>query len=318
MSATIGVLVMSYGTPESLEGVEAYYTHIRRGNPPSAEQLKELKDRYEAIVGGVFPLRENTDRQVEALQQTLNSDAGGEDVQYVCYQGLKHAHPFIEDGVEAMARDGITQAVGVVLAPHYSVMSVGGYIKRAKEKAEASGITMEFVESYHLHPELIDVLSRRVSSKLDLFEEAGAVREDVRVLFSAHSLPERILAMGDPYRDQLLETSEAIAKVAGITSWQFTWQSAGRTAEPWLGPDILDTLRDLGETQVKYVLSAPIGFVSDHLEVLYDLDIEAQALASELDLRLMRIDSLNSDPAYMSVLSDVVRTKAGQLKVQQS
>lgn len=314
----IGVLVMSYGTPESLEGVEAYYTHIRRGNAPSPEQLKELKDRYEAIVGGVFPLRENTDRQVEALQNTLNDDSRGSEIHYVCYQGLKHAHPFIEDGVEAMARDGITQAVGIVLAPHYSVMSVGGYIKRAKEKAEASGIAMEFVESYHLHPELIDVLSRRVSAKLDLFEEAGAVREDVRVLFSAHSLPERILAMGDPYRDQLLETSEAIANQVGITSWQFTWQSAGRTAEPWLGPDILDTLRELSETQVNYVLSAPIGFVSDHLEVLYDLDIEAQALASELDLRLMRIDSLNSDPAYMSVLSDVVRTKAAPFQVNQS
>jgi protoporphyrin/coproporphyrin ferrochelatase len=315
VTAKIGVLVMSYGTPESLEGVEAYYTHIRRGNAPSPEQLKELKDRYEAIVGGVFPLRENTDRQVEALQEMLNRSGG--DVEYVCYQGLKHARPFIEDGVEAMVRDGITQAVGIVLAPHYSVMSVGTYIKRAKEKADASGIRMEFVESYHLHPELIDVLSRRASAKLDQFEETGAARGDVQVLFSAHSLPERILAMGDPYRDQLLETSKAIADRAGVTSWQFTWQSAGRTAEPWLGPDILDTLRELSKSQVKYVLSAPIGFVSDHLEVLYDLDIEAQALASELDLRLMRIDSLNSDPAYMSVLSDVVRTKASQLKVIQ-
>ncbi|MEK3903692.1 ferrochelatase [Paenibacillus sp. FSL R7-0179] len=314
MANKIGVLVMSYGTPESLEDVEAYYTHIRRGNAPSAEQLKELTDRYKAIVGGVFPLRENTDRQVEALQAKLNSGQ----IQYVCYQGLKHARPFIEDGVEAMVRDGITQAIGIVLAPHYSVMSVGTYIKRAKEKAEACGIQMEFIESYHMHPELIDVLSRRVTAKLDEFEETGASREEVRVLFSAHSLPERILAMGDPYRDQLLETSEAIAAQAGVESWQFTWQSAGRTAEPWLGPDILDTLRELAESQVKYVLSAPIGFVSDHLEVLYDLDIEAQQLASELDMRLLRIDSLNSDPAYMSVLSDVVRTKANQLKVNLS
>ncbi|MDF9842203.1 MULTISPECIES: ferrochelatase [unclassified Paenibacillus] len=313
MTAKIGVLVMSYGTPESLDGVEAYYTHIRRGHAPTAEQLKELKDRYEAIVGGVFPLRENTNRQVEALQEALNKSGG--DVEYVCYQGLKHAKPFIEDGVEEMVRDGINYAVGVVLAPHYSVMSVGTYIKRAKEKAEACGITMEFVESYHLHPELIDVLSRRVSAKLDQFEETGAVRGDVRVLFSAHSLPERILAMGDPYVDQLLATSQAIAEQTNVTNWQFTWQSAGRTAEPWLGPDILDTMRELAKNEVKYVLSAPIGFVSDHLEVLYDLDIEAQALASELDLRLMRIESLNSDPAYMSVLSDVVRAKAGELKV---
>jgi ferrochelatase len=317
VATKIGVLVMSYGTPESLENVEAYYTHIRRGNPPSAEQLKELKDRYEAIVGGVFPLRENTDRQVEALQAKLNADKGGQDYEFVCYQGLKHARPFIEDGVDAMAKDGITQAVGIVLAPHYSVMSVGTYIKRAEAKAKESGVNMSFVESYHMHPELIDVLSRRVTAKLDQYVEAGAARDEIRVLFSAHSLPERILAMGDPYRDQLLETSKAIADKAGVASWQFTWQSAGRTAEPWLGPDILDTLRDLSKEQVEYVLSAPIGFVSDHLEVLYDLDIEATAIAAELDMRLMRIESLNSDPAYMSVLSDVVRSRVDQMKVSQ-
>ncbi|WP_339316038.1 ferrochelatase [Paenibacillus sp. FSL R10-2734] len=318
MTAKIGVLVMSYGTPKSLEDVEAYYTHIRRGNPPTAEQLKELTDRYEAIVGGVFPLRENTDRQVEALQAALNADKAGADVEFVCYQGLKHAYPFIEDGVEAMAKDGITQAIGVVLAPHYSSMSVGGYIKRAQEKADACNIDMGFVESYHMHPVLIDVLSRRVTAKLDQYIEAGATRDEIRVLFSAHSLPERILSMGDPYKDQLLETSKAIADQVGIANWQFTWQSAGRTAEPWLGPDILDTLQQLSKEQVEYVLVAPIGFVSDHLEVLYDLDIEATAVASELDMRLMRIESLNSDPAYMSVLSDVVRTRLNQMAAGQS
>lgn len=318
MTTKIGVLVMSYGTPKSLEDIEAYYTHIRRGNQPSAEQLKELTDRYEAIVGGVFPLRENTDRQVEALQAKLNADKTGADVEFICYQGLKHAFPFIEDGVEAMAKDGITQAIGIVLAPHYSSMSVGGYIKRAQEKADACNINIVFVKSYHLHPELIDVLSRRVSAKIDQFVDASASRDEIRVLFSAHSLPERILAMGDPYQDQLLETSKAIADKVGLTSWQFTWQSAGRTAEPWLGPDILDTLGQLSKEQVEYVLVAPIGFVSDHLEVLYDLDIEATAVASELDMRLMRIDSLNSDPAYMSVLSDVVRTRMDQIKASQS
>ncbi|MFE4713854.1 MULTISPECIES: ferrochelatase [Paenibacillus] len=317
MTTKIGVLVMSYGTPESLDNVEAYYTHIRRGNAPSAEQLKELKDRYEAIVGGVFPLRENTDRQVEALEAKLNEDKGGRDLEFVCYQGLKHARPFIEDGVEAMAKAGITQAVGIVLAPHYSVMSVGTYIKRAQAKAEECGVNMSFVESYHMHPELIDVLSRRVTAKMDQYVEAGAARDEIRVLFSAHSLPERILAMGDPYVDQLMETSKAIADKAGVASWQFTWQSAGRTAEPWLGPDILDTLRDLSKEQVEYVLSAPIGFVSDHLEVLYDLDIEATAIAAELDMRFTRTESLNSDPAYMSVLSDVVLSQVNQMKVTQ-
>lgn len=297
---------MSYGTPQSLDQVESYYTHIRRGHPPTQEQLKELTDRYEAIVGGVFPLRANTDRQVASLQETLNLMNAQADVDFVCYQGLKHAAPFIENGAQEMARDGIQHAIGIVLAPHYSIMSIGGYIKRAEAAAKESGIRMQFVESYHLHPKLIEAYANRVSQKLDQFVEAGAERDKVRVLFSAHSLPEKILQMGDPYQDQLLETSKAIADKIGITSWQFTWQSAGRTAEPWLGPDILDTLKDLSVEQVEDVLVAPIGFVSDHLEVLYDLDIEAKAIAKELDMRLERIDMLNNDPLYMETLSEVI------------
>lgn len=308
MTTTIGVLVMSYGTPESLDQIESYYTHIRRGHAPSKEQLQELTDRYEAIVGGVFPLRANTDNQVAALQATLNQMNPYQDKRFVCYQGLKHASPFIEDGVEAMAKDEIKEAIGIVLAPHYSVMSIGGYIKRAETKATELGITMKFVKSYHLHPKLLEALSQRVSAKLEQFVEAGALREKVRVLFSAHSLPARVIEMGDPYRDQLIETSRAVAEKAGVESWQFTWQSAGRTAEPWLGPDILDTLRDLSQEQVEDVLVAPIGFVSDHLEVLYDLDIEAKVIAKELDMRLERIDSLNTDPLYMETLGDCILT----------
>ncbi|OAB39872.1 ferrochelatase [Paenibacillus macquariensis subsp. defensor] len=306
MKSKVGVLVMSYGTPESIDGIEAYYTHIRRGNAPTPEQLQDLTSRYEAIVGGVFPLRENTNQQVIELQSALNRSQEQSEIEYVCYQGLKHASPLIEDGVEQMAKDGIKRAVGIVLAPHYSIMSVGSYIKRAQEKAKELGIEMSFVESYHLHPKLIQALSERVSAKLDQFEEAGAVREEVRVLFSAHSLPSRIVEMGDPYPEQLLETSRAIAEATGVTSWQFSWQSAGRTAEPWLGPDILDTLQELSVEQIENVLVAPVGFVSDHLEVLYDLDIEAQAISKELDMRLMRIDSLNSDPLYMETLRDEV------------
>lgn len=305
MKTKIGVLVMSYGTPESMDQVEAYYTHIRRGHPPTAEQLAELVGRYEAIVGGVFPLRANTDKQVAALQDTLNRLNAGADREFVCYQGLKHARPFIEDGVAEMARDGIKDAVGIVLAPHYSVMSIGGYIKRAEAKAQESGIRMSFVHSYHLHPKLIEAFAARVSRKLDQFEEAGAKRNEVKVLFSAHSLPEKILELGDPYRDQLMETSQAVADKAGVSNWQFTWQSAGRTADPWLGTDILDTLKDLSP-EVEDVLVAPVGFVSDHLEVLYDLDIEAKTIAKELDMRLERIESLNTEPLYMEALSDVI------------
>lgn len=304
----VGVLVMSYGTPCSMEEIEPYYTHIRRGNPPSAEQLAELKERYEAIVGGVFPLRENTDRQVAGLQHTLDRLTAGMDMQYVCYQGLKHAQPYIEDGVAAMAKDGITEAVSIVLAPHYSVMSVGGYNKRAQEEAAKHGIQMKCVNSYHLHPELIDALAKRVNEQLEAFVSEGAVRGEVEVLFSAHSLPARILEMNDPYPDELNATAAAVAKQCGLKGgqWRFTWQSAGQTAMPWLGPDILDTLAAVAEEGAKWVLSAPIGFVSDHLEVLYDLDIEALRTAEQLQIGFKRIRMLNDDPQYMLVLADTI------------
>lgn len=298
---------MSYGTPESLDQVEAYYTHIRRGSPPTPEQLHELTARYEAIVGGFFPLRENTNQQVNALQDRLNQVYGTEELSFVCYQGLKHAHPLIEEGVEQMAQDGIRKAVGVVLAPHYSSMSVGGYISRAQGKAKELGVEMSFVESYHLHPKLLEALVNRVDAALSKFTAKGTEKQDVKVLFSAHSLPARILEIGDPYPEQLLETSRAIADRLGLTNWQFTWQSAGQTATPWLGPDVLDTMKALAqEEQVKAILIAPIGFVSDHLEVLYDLDIEAQAAARELDVHLERTESLNTDPLYIGTLADVV------------
>ncbi|OPH48593.1 ferrochelatase [Paenibacillus ferrarius] len=302
----IGVLVMSYGTPESLDQVEAYYTHIRRGHPPTPEQLHELTARYEAIVGGFFPLRENTNKQVKGLEETLRSEHP--EVEFVCYQGLKHAQPYVEDGVEQMVKDGITEAIGVVLAPHYSTMSVGGYVKRAKDKADALGLKIDFVLDYHLHAKLVDALSTRVNNALEKFKDVD--RNEVRVIFTAHSLPEKILELKDPYPDQLLATSKVIAERVGLTNWQFGWQSAGQTAMPWLGPDILDVLRTITKEEgVKNVLLCPIGFVSDHLEVLYDIDIEAQALAKELGLHLERTESLNTDPLYMETLSDVVYTK---------
>lgn len=299
----IGVLVMSYGTPASLEQIEAYYTHIRRGKAPTPEMLADLTRRYEAIVGGFFPLRENTNKQVKALEETLNRLYPEKD--FVCYQGLKHAHPMIEEGVTQMVEDGITQAIGVVLAPHYSTMSVGSYIKRAETTAAELSLEIQFIESYHLQPKLLEALTIRVENALKLFTEVD--REQVRVIFTAHSLPERILAIGDPYPQQLLETAQAIADRLNLTNWQFGWQSAGRTAEPWLGPDILQILRTVSEDEhVQQALVCPVGFVSDHLEVLYDLDIEAQALVKELGMHLERTESLNTDPLYMEALSETI------------
>lgn len=298
-----GVLVMSYGTPESMEGIEEYYTHIRRGHAPTPEQLAELTERYDAVVGGVFPLRENTNRQAEGLQAALDAAAPG---RYAVYQGLKHARPYIEDGVAAMAADGVKQAVGIVLAPHFSTMSVGGYMKRAQEKAGELGIALQEVESYHMHPKLIEALVKRVKDAYAELEQKAGSGQPLKALFSAHSLPARIRDIGDPYERQLLETSAAVADGAGVTDWQFTWQSAGRTREPWLGPDILETLKEVAKAGYKGVLSAPIGFVSEHLEVLYDIDIEAQAVAKELGIQLVRIDMLGTDPLYMETLADCV------------
>jgi ferrochelatase len=307
----IGVLVMSYGTPASLDQIEAYYTHIRRGNAPTPEMLQDLTRRYEAIVGGFFPLRENTNKQVHALEETLNRLYP--EMEFVCYQGLKHAHPMIEEGVEQMVKDGITQAIGVVLAPHYSIMSVGSYIKRAEASAAEHSLKIQFIESYHMQRKLLEALTIRVEKALKLFTEVD--RGQVRVIFTAHSLPERILSIGDPYPKQLLETSQAIADQLNLTNWQFGWQSAGRTAEPWLGPDILQVLRTISEADhVKQALVCPIGFVSDHLEVLYDLDIEAQALAKELGLHLERTDALNTDPLYMEALSEAIHAELEGIK----
>lgn len=309
----IGVFVMSYGTPASMAQIEEYYTHIRRGRPPSPEQLQDLVSRYEAIVGGFFPLRKHTDNQVEALERRLNElaqkDVGrtsNTQPVYVCYQGLKHARPYIEDGIKQMAAEGITDAIGIVLAPHYSSLSVGTYIERAREQAEALHINIRFVESYHLHPLLLEALSSRVTSTLQRF--SGVPIEQIKVLFSAHSLPQSIVAQGDPYPEQLLETSRAIVARTGVVRWAFAWQSAGNTPVPWLGPDITDALREIAaQGEVKYVLVCPIGFVSDHLEVLYDIDIECQAVCDEHGLQLLRTPSLNSDPLFIDTLAQSVR-----------
>lgn len=299
----IAVLVMSYGTPENMDDVEEYYTHIRRGNPPTPELLQELKDRYETIAGGVFPLRQNTDAQVAGVQAELDRVAPG---RYQCFQGLKHARPYIEDGVQAIVEAGYKQAIGIVLAPHYATMSVESYNKRAYATAAELGLQLTCIDSYHLHPLLIQALGERVQEGMSRFD----TNVPVKMLFSAHSLPVRIREADDPYERQLLETSEAINQfVGGTLDWQFTWQSAGRTREPWLGPDILETLQELADAGVKQVLSAPIGFVSDHLEVLYDLDLEAKPQAAEMGVHFERIKMLNTEPLYMQCLADVIQER---------
>jgi protoporphyrin/coproporphyrin ferrochelatase len=305
----LGVLLMAYGTPRDLDEVEAYYTHIRRGNVPSPELLAQLKGRYEAI-GGVSPLNDITRREAAGLEQVLNAD-GGREVKV--YLGMKHAAPFIADTVLQMKKDGIEEAVALVLAPHYSTMSVQVYLDTALEASAACrGPRFSTVKSWHLEPALIDLLANRVhDARLCL-----TAPDQAMVLFSAHSLPKRILDHGDPYPDQLRETGEAIAIQLDLKHYGFAWQSAGRTPEPWLGPDILDVLRDLASQSVKYIVLCPAGFVSDHLEVLYDVDIECQNFVRELGIELVRTRMPNDDPAFLRLLAQVVRNHEFQAEAK--
>jgi ferrochelatase len=299
VSEAVGVIVMAYGTPASPDDVEAYYTHIRHGRPPEPEQLADLRRRYDAI-GGTSPLARRTEAQRSALQRALDErDAD----RFVVVLGQKHSAPFIEDAVSAVAQAGITKAVGLVLAPHYSAASIGEYQRRAVEAGEANGVGVAPVSSWHLEPAYIGFLAR------SLVEQLERMPDETKVLFTAHSLPERSLA-GDPYPDQLRESAEAIAEAAGLLAWagwSIAWQSAGRTPEPWRGPDVLDVLRDLGATgKADGALVCPQGFTSDHLEVLYDLDIEARQVAEEAGLAFSRTRSINDDRAVMGALADLV------------
>jgi protoporphyrin/coproporphyrin ferrochelatase len=280
------VILMAYGSPATAEDVPAYLADIREGRPVSPETIVELTERYRRI-GGRSPLDDITEAQRAALERELGVPV---------FVGMKHWRPRIAEAVEAALAGGADTLVGLVLAPHYSRLSIAGYRERL-EQALQGRAELVFVESWHDHPPFLDLLADRVRGY------------DGQVVFTAHSLPERILVDGDPYRDQLLETSRLVAERAGLADWSFAFQSASPTGEPWLGPDILEELDRLAANGVRRVLVCPVGFVSDHLEILWDLDIEAQERAAELGLELERIESLNDDPAFVRALAALVRER---------
>lgn len=292
-----GVLLTAYGSPATLEDVGAYFTHIRGGRPPSPEQVEELRERYRRI-GGTSPLRAVTAAQAEGLRRALARRASPAAV----YVGMKHAAPFIADVVGAMVRDGVREGVVIALAPHYSRMSIASYFSTAAEAAEAHGISLRPIESWHEHPGFIGALANRVRRALARFTDPSTVE----VVFTAHSLPERILSWGDPYPAQLRVTAELAAQAAGVRAWRFAYQSASHTGEPWLGPDLLEVLRTLARDGRREVVVCPVGFVADHLEVLYDIDVEAAALAQVLGLRLERAPSMNDGADFIDALADIV------------
>ncbi|HEY7068823.1 MAG TPA: ferrochelatase [Acidimicrobiales bacterium] len=295
---TSGLVVMAYGTPATPADVEAYYTHIRRGRPPTAEQLADLTRRYDAI-GGISPLAARTRAQVDGIAAALEAVEPGA---WRVALGNKHASPFLEDAVAELADAGVERVVGLVLAPHYSRGSIGEYHARAGAAAAVRGQGYTGIDRWHDEPAWLDAQAERVRST------RAPLPERTTVLFTAHSLPERVLE-GDPYADELEESAAAIAKRADLgDAWGLGWQSAGRTPEPWRGPDILDAIRELAAgDEVQGVVVCPQGFVSDHLEVLYDLDVDAAQVAGEVGLAFARTASINDEPAVMTALAERVR-----------
>jgi ferrochelatase len=295
--ARVGVVLMAYGSPRTPAELLPYYTDIRRGNPPSDEQLANLAARYEAI-GGMSPLAERTEAQRAALQAALDRTAAG---RYHVVLGFKHASPTIEQAVGELAAVGHSHLVGLVLAPHYSAFSVGQYLDRLAAAAAARCIGVSSIESWATEPAFIEFIAADVRARL------AGMPTDTRVLFTAHSLPQRILATGDPYPAEVLATATCVANALGLDNWGLAWQSAGRTPDPWLEPNILQVIDELGsDGRTRAVLVSAVGFVADHLEVLYDLDIEAADRAKGCGLAFARTACVNDDAAVMSALAERV------------
>lgn len=300
-SQRTAVVLMAYGTPRSKEEILPYYTDIRRGRPPTIEQLQDLTNRYEAI-GGLSPLKQLTEDQRDALQSELDNISPH---QFQVFLGLKHASPFIEETVAEVVELGYKKIVGLVLAPHYSSYSIGQYMDRVRAVAEPAGITVSGIDSWAREEAFIDFLAN------DMREKLASLPERTKVLFTAHSLPQRIIDGGDPYPEELRATAELVAEKVGLTrwsDWSIAWQSAGRTPEPWIGPDILEVI-DSFATQsasgepIDGVLVSACGFVADHLEVLFDLDIEAAKHAESHGIAFARTACVNANPSVMAALA---------------
>jgi ferrochelatase len=300
----IGVLVMAYGGPASLSEIPGYLADIRHGRPTPRSVLEEVTASYRAI-GGSSPLLAVTQRQVDALQTRLGA-------LYRCYVGMRHWTPWIEEIVGDMVDDGITHAVGLVLAPQFSSMSVARYQQKVVDGLDLyrGRLHFEQVTSYHDAAGLVEAFARRVQEGLERWPTE--VRDSVHVVFSAHSLPLRVLSSGDPYDDQCRETARLVAAKAGLREerWSWCWQSAGRTPEPWAGPDLGEHLETLAAAGVGHVLCVPVGFVSDHVELLFDVDHRARATAERLGMSLERPPALNDDPVFIEALAELVRDSA--------
>ena len=306
-----GVLVMAHGTPSDPAGIEPFYTSIRRGRPPTPDLLAELVGRYEAI-GGTSPLTERTRAQVEGLAGALEAVAPGE---YMVRYGAKHTAPAIEEGMAELIAAGVDRVVAVVLTPHQSSLGSGEYLRRAVDAASLAPrpVTVVTVPSWHRAPGFAGLLAERTAEALASIDSGASTR--TAVFFTAHSLPLRAVADGDPYPGQVGESASDIAGLLGLDDapdvrWGLAWQSAGRTPDPWMGPDLLAEIRREADEGTAAVVVCPVGFVSDHLEILYDLDIEASAVARSAGVAFARTRSLNDDPRFLAILAGVVQEAA--------
>ncbi len=297
----IGVLVMAYGGPNSLDEVEPYLLDVRGGRPTAAETIHEVRERYREI-GGRSPILELTRAQAAALESALNQDG----LQFKTFVGMRHWRPFIKDMLAEMAQAGITRAVGLVMAPHYSRMSIGAYYKKVEEVN--SPIEIARVERWHLLPGYLAALVDRVRAALEKFPAHR--RSEAHVIFTAHSLPQRILEWGDPYPGELQATVAAVIERLGPQPHTFAYQSAAMTPDPWLGPDAGEVIARLAGEGQRQVIIAPIGFVCEHVEILYDVDIVFKRQADSLGVHLERIEMLNTAPQLISGLAELVRTRA--------
>lgn len=306
-SRTIGVLMMAYGGPNSLDEVAPYLADIRGGRPTSPELLAEITERYR-LIGGRSQILEITRAQACGVELALNDDhARSANQRFRTYVGMRHWHPYISDVVPQMLADGVDQIVAIVMAPHFSRMSVGAYMGKVEKAIAELGAQVPVlrVESWKDEPSFIAAIAERVQAALAAYPPDR--RLAIPVVFTAHSLPARVLESGDPYPQELDASVRLVADTVGLTHWRFAFQSQGATADPWLGPSVEETLEQLASDGATDVLLVPIGFVCDHVEVLYDVDIEHRQQAAELGIDLRRTEMLNASPGLVDAVAGAVR-----------
>jgi len=287
----VGVLLMAHGTPSTLDEMPEYLRLVRGGRPPSDELVHEMRENYAAI-GGRSPLTDITEAQAMALRTRLGS-------QIPVAVGMRNWKPFIKSALAELSAAGATRVIAIPMAPQFSSLSVQKYIDAATS-ALPGGMRFEAVESFHTHPLLLDAFAERIVS--------AQPKPDELVVFTAHSLPERVIASGDPYANQVAETARGVAERVGIKEYDRAYQSAGRTPEPWIGPS-LEQLIDERSANTRKFLVVPIGFVCDHTEILFDIDVQAARVAREFATTLRRTESLNTSPTFIAMLEDIVRAR---------